>query len=95
MVLEAVLDRSDGEAMMDYDAHINVMCSMIYQRGSRTATGGIRTVTRKQIENVVKKYVEREDKIFTTTELLRVSTDRWVVDPTMDTNVFLIVQRGF
>lgn len=75
--------------------HPNVIASMLYQRGERTSTPGIRSITRAQVENVVKQYNLRERTSMTVREMLRVETDRWSIEPTMQPDQFLISQKGF
>jgi len=77
---------------MTYEAHINVICSMLYQRGDRQQNG-IRIVSRKQVENVVVKYNEREKVIMTVREILSASTHRWAVESTRKPDRFLILAR--
>jgi len=78
---------------MNHEAHVNVICSMIYQRGDLLSQPGIRTVTLKQIENVVAKYNLREHVIFTVNEISKASTNRWGVSKT--DSCFLICQRDW
>jgi len=75
------------------NADLNVICSMVYQRGEATGTPGLRTVSRKQIERVVTKYNEREMVCFTSREVCQAYTDRWTVEGTMQQDRFLIHMR--
>jgi hypothetical protein len=78
---------------MTYEAHVNVICSMLWQRGERQGNC-LRTVSRKQVENVVTKYNEREGVIMTVREILTASTRRWSIDSTMQSDRFLILMKG-
>ena len=83
------------EQTMNYTAHVNVICSMLYQRGERQYQPGMKTVTLKQIENVVSKYNLRENVIFTVNEIRKASTTRWGVSRTETPNLFLVCQRDW
>lgn len=78
---------------MTYEAHVNVICSMLYQRGERQSSPGLRTVSRKQVENVVTKYNEREHVTMTSHEIIKASTNRWAMDSTMESDRFLLLAR--
>ena len=79
--------------MYTHHADTNVICSMLYQRGERTATNGLKTISRRQVENVVSKYNVREHKIITVREILHADTDRWGISETMETGRFILSQR--
>ena len=75
---------------MTYEAHLNVICSMLYQRGDRLATPGLKTVSRRQVENVIRAYCEREAMTLTVREVTSCSTGRWSVESTQCSDRFLI-----
>lgn len=78
---------------MTHEAHVNVLCSMLWQRGDRQGNC-LRTVSRKQIENVVTRYNEREGVTITTGDVLRADTIRWGMDETMQADRFLLLMKG-
>lgn len=78
---------------MTPETHVNVICSMLYQRGERTRENGVRTFSLRQASNVVGKYCARENVIVTVREVLRADTGRWSVEETMDPSRFLLLQR--
>lgn len=72
----------------------NIAASMLYQRGDPTSTPWIRTVSRKQIDNVVSKYNLRENRcVLTVTEMSKLSTDRWSIEK-LESGRFLILKRS-
>lgn len=76
------------------ERHINVICSMAYQRADRTVTPGVRSVRQPSILRVVDRYNFREGTDLTLREVLNASTDRWLIQPSADGGLFLVSQKS-